>query len=156
LRQHGTLAPARAFIFWIWNTRSSLDCRLSFSNDELFVKYYHPRRKNLVFELKQIKSNISVKRYSFGELKGGFPKAQDFVNYRWYFYSEKFVIAFLYGEDAQEVEFEIQPNVIGFENFMNKLVKQTNLALEESKPSDSVGKAFVKSIIGDVIIDIID
>ncbi|MES2731806.1 MAG: hypothetical protein V4714_08660 [Bacteroidota bacterium] len=124
-------------IYLAWLYRNKFDCRLILSESEFLVYYYNPSISNKRFELKQIKSNIKLERYYIGEQVRVFPHWRDYINYKWYFISDKYRVTFYSGDQNTLIDMIIQPNIIGFQKFMKKLVKSTNLAIDSSQPANS-------------------
>lgn len=89
---------------------------------------------------------MKLERYYMGEKVGGFPRMPDYLNYRWYFASEKYQLSFQYSGNEELIKLTIQPNIIGFESFMKKVVQQTNIVLEDANQANTSVRSLSKSL----------
>jgi len=138
-------------LLFVWYYRNKFDCLLNVTNAAFRISYLNPLIADQAFAVADISSNITVKRYIYSEFRGGFPRAVDYLNLRWYFLPERYELSFIY--QGEPVTITVQPNLIGLENVLNVLVKQANIQLEKVQDTETFGKAIAKSLIILVIAD---
>lgn len=138
-------------LLFVWYYRNKYDCLLTVTDATFSVGYVNPLLANQSFAIADIQSNITVRRYIYREFMGGFPRLSDYLNLRWYLLPEVYELSFQYQNEP--VTLITQPNLIGLEKAMNKLVRQANLQIERQQPTQTVGMAIARSLIVLVVAD---
>jgi hypothetical protein len=75
----------------------------------------------------------------------------DYLNFRWYLLPEVYELSFQYQDEP--VTLVTQPNLIGLEKALRKLVGQANRQIERGPHTETVGMALAKSLIVLVAVD---
>ncbi|MBD0256760.1 MAG: hypothetical protein ICV83_13660 [Cytophagales bacterium] len=132
-------------LLFVWYYRNKYDCLFKVTDSTFSVRYVNPLITNQSFAIAGIESNITVRRYIYREFMGGFPRLADYLNFRWYLLPEVYELSFRYQNEP--VTITTQPNLIGLEKAMNKLVGQANRQIERDQPSQTVSMAIAKSLI---------
>jgi len=97
---------------------------LSIEDYRLKVNYFFPGKQTIEIDLYKVQSDVIVKRYYAGHFAGGFPGLLEYLNYKWYFTSEKYELEFMY--DGEYKVIPVQVNLLGFRRFLESFVQSVN------------------------------
>ena len=140
------------FFVWVIHFREPFACVLKVEDGRLKIDYLFPDVKNVEIDLYKIEGDIVLKRYYQGSFAGGLPSWPEYINYRWYFTSEKYELEFVYNGEVRI--FPLHTNIIGFKRFLRLLITSINLFRERKLKSidNGFGK---KELAIDVAIEVI-